>query len=88
MYSALGYGKADTILAALAIAIGCPACVQYLILNALMLKLIIDRGFSGITESESGVQASVPPQASRSAHLALRRILRALNQYRNKCNWT
>jgi hypothetical protein len=27
MYSALGYGKGDTILAAAAIALGCPACV-------------------------------------------------------------
>ena len=27
MYNALGYGKADTILAAAAIALGCPACV-------------------------------------------------------------
>jgi hypothetical protein len=28
MYSALGYGKGDTILAAAAIALGCPACVK------------------------------------------------------------
>lgn len=27
MYNALGYGKGDTILAAVAIALGCPACV-------------------------------------------------------------
>jgi len=28
MYKALGYGKGDTILAAAAIALGCPACVN------------------------------------------------------------
>jgi len=28
MYNALGYGKANTILAAAAIALGCPACVN------------------------------------------------------------
>ena len=28
MYSALGYGKGDTILAAAAIVLGCPACVK------------------------------------------------------------
>jgi hypothetical protein len=28
MYNALGYGKGDTILAAAAIALGCPACVN------------------------------------------------------------
>jgi hypothetical protein len=28
MYNALGYGKSDTILAAAAFALGCPACVK------------------------------------------------------------
>ncbi len=28
MYNALGYGKADTILAVAAIVLGCPACVK------------------------------------------------------------
>jgi hypothetical protein len=28
MYNALGYGKGNTILAAAAIALGCPACVK------------------------------------------------------------
>jgi len=36
MYDALGYGKGDTILAAVAIALGCPACVKLNLLPAFL----------------------------------------------------
>ncbi|KAG2137919.1 MFS polyamine transporter [Suillus clintonianus] len=68
MYSTLGFGKGDTVLAVVAIVIGCPAYVHFIPLIALPLLLIapVDLGYSGITGSGYGTAVDMRGVESRT----------------------
>lgn len=68
MYNALGYGKGNTILAVVAIVVGCPACVRTVAcyVNASLFSPA-DRGCFGSMANGSGIQADTPAKAAAKA---------------------